>query len=681
MKRLISIAFLLLAAVAAFAGGGRKDPARHVLENAWSKVDKSVIQPGGNCFPYPEYSDRAGWDEFFGSHKKAAIKNGEKFLNYEWKVVKATDYIEIERSGNRSIMQKPNDANRKALIGLIFAELAEGQGRFIDQIINGVWLQTERTSWIMSAHQSYQKSHRGLPDSRDLFIDLGVQRIGFIIAVAVHFFEEEFNKVDPSIAVAARAALNRNVFEPFLDVEMEREQSWMGFRLKENGSVNNWNPWCNSMVLYCFLLVEKDRDRLLKAFDRSIRSTDVYMDTNKMDGGCDEGPGYWGRAAASLYDYLRIANDATKGQLGCWDDPQVRAMSNYKSRVLLGDGWTANFGDGSSRAAAGSPDLVYRYGKDCGYKEVSDFAIYVNSFSRTFGKFTIPFDDVYRDFEALRYEKQFAADCKAALDAAGGDMVKMRADLRRDVPAVTWYEETAHLMMNNSNGWNLAAKGGHNQESHNHNDVGTCILVVDGFPVLVDAGVGTYTKQTFSKDRYKIWTMQSCWHNLPTINGIDQKNGLEYRASSAAVDSRKLNFKVGIESAYPEESACKSWLRTYQLGRESLQITDKFSLLKRNAADIENFLVYGSVYLPGDTFGGKKVKSGEVVISVKSFDRKSEAAFTMSYPSSLTPSLEEKEVGSSNLSKNWGKTLRRLRFTSKEDAPVSGTYSFKISKL
>ncbi|MFF5249487.1 hypothetical protein ACFY3V_34860 [Streptosporangium sp. NPDC000095] len=39
----------------------------------------------------------------------------------------------------------------------------------------------------------------------------------------------------------------------------------------------------------------------------------------------------------------------------------------------------------------------------------------------------------------------------------------------------------------------LAAKGGYNVESHNHNDVGPFIVALDARPVLVDVGVGEYT--------------------------------------------------------------------------------------------------------------------------------------------------------------------------------------------
>ena len=63
----------------------------------------------------------------------------------------------------------------------------------------------------------------------------------------------------------------------------------------------------------------------------------------------------------------------------------------------------------------------------------------------------------------------------------------------------------------------LAAQGGHNAESHNHNDVGNFIVYADGQPAIIDVGVETYTAKTFSSQRYEIWTMQSAYHNLPSI--------------------------------------------------------------------------------------------------------------------------------------------------------------------
>jgi hypothetical protein len=65
---------------------------------------------------------------------------------------------------------------------------------------------------------------------------------------------------------------------------------------------------------------------------------------------------------------------------------------------------------------------------------------------------------------------------------------------------------------------------------NNHNDVGNFIVFANGRPFVIDVGRPTYTRQTFSSDRYKIWSMQSDYHNLPTVNGQMQEAGRDFMA-------------------------------------------------------------------------------------------------------------------------------------------------------
>lgn len=99
---------------------------------------KEILVLDRQWVTYPDYNDRAGWDRFLGTFKDEYIRRGEKRLNYQWQVVKATDYLAFERTGNRQIMEKPFGANNGAIADLLMAELAEGKGRFVDQLINGV---------------------------------------------------------------------------------------------------------------------------------------------------------------------------------------------------------------------------------------------------------------------------------------------------------------------------------------------------------------------------------------------------------------------------------------------------------------------------------------------------------------------------------------------------------------
>lgn len=56
------------------------------------------------------------------------------------------------------------------------------------------------------------------------------------------------------------------------------------------------------------------------------------------DGGCDEGPSYWGKAAGSLFDCCELLYDLTGGAFSLFDDPLLRPWENtFKKRISATD--------------------------------------------------------------------------------------------------------------------------------------------------------------------------------------------------------------------------------------------------------------------------------------------------------------------------------------------------------
>jgi len=150
-----------------------------------------------------------------------------------------------------------------------------------------------------------------------------------------------------------------------------------------------------------------------------------------------------------------------------------------------------------------------------------------------------------------------------------------------------------------TDGFFVAAKGGNNDESHNHNDIGTCVMYYDGKPCLIDLGREEYNAKTFSSKRYEIWTMQSGYHNLPVINGVDQKEGANFKADKTtfSANAKSATFSTDIAGSYPKDAAVKSWVRSYTLNRsKSFVIEDKYELTTlKPAATSSNLITYCKV--------------------------------------------------------------------------------------
>ena len=635
LLRMWTICCMLLFTTAMFAY-----TERNLLQNSVTKEQlKEALVMNGAWVPYPAYSDREGWNSLLNDEdRQTLIKAGEKMLDYKWQVIRATDYLEYERSGERNIMQNPYEANRKAINVLMMAELAEGKGRFIDQLINSVFFSCEMTSWVLSAHLPRQSTKRSIPDWREQIIDLGSGNYGSMLAWVYYFFHDTFDKADPVISLRLRHELQERILDPYM--ENDREW-WMAFYWKPGEIINNWNPWCNSNVLQCYLLLENDRDKLTDAVWRTMQSVDKFINFVKSDGACEEGTSYWGHAAGKMYDYLQILSDGTNGKVSLFNNPMIRRMGEYISRSYVGDGWVVNFADASAKGGGDAP-LIYRYGRAVGSEEMMQFAAYLLKGKRP----TIPLgNDAFRTLQCVLLNKELE-ETKPA----------------HNVPACTWYPETEFCYLTNNSGWFLATKGGFNNESHNHNDAGTFSLYINNTPMLIDAGVGTYTRQTFSSERYSIWTMQSNYHNLPMINGVPQRFGQEYKATNVVCKEKQRFFSADISTAYPEEAAVNSWTRSYKLENKRLVITDKFSLKETKAANQVNFLVWGDIDIS---------KAGKVSIKVGN-----EHA-TLEYPTNFKATLETIELPDTRLSNVWGKQIYRIVLIDTQKK-LEGNYKFII---
>ena len=136
--------------------------------------------------PCPPAADRECWEKLPEDLKARLIRNGEAYLHYEYPALTAVDFMEFTRSGNRSRYQDRLFARRTALDSLVLAECAEHRGRFLDDIINGLYLICEENAWQLRAHNSYIRDtpQFPLPDVTRPVIDLFAAETASVLAVA-----------------------------------------------------------------------------------------------------------------------------------------------------------------------------------------------------------------------------------------------------------------------------------------------------------------------------------------------------------------------------------------------------------------------------------------------------------------------------------------------------------------
>jgi hypothetical protein len=599
--------------------------------------------------PFPTATNRSAWAALPTTYRAALVSGGETGLAQPWPAIPATLWLDFVRNGARKNFEAAYFGRRQQLISLLFAECVEGRGRFLDAIANAVWSLCEETSWCLPAHLFIQTLGPGLPDATEPVVDLFAAETAAVLAWTDYLLGTKLDGVHPLVRVRLRREVGQRVLTPCLTRD---DFWWMGWQ-PTGRPVNNWNPWCNSNWLACVLLLESDPARRVNAVHKILRSLDIFIDHQPADGGCDEGPAYWGRAGASLFDCLELLHAATGGGINLYAEPLVRETARYVMRAHIAGDWLLNFADAQARGAAESL-LIWRFGRRIGDEALAAYGAWQHQRKPApwIGMITSPGRLLANLFAVAAVESAPAA-----------------APLLRDVWLPDLQVMVARDAQGTSDGFYLAAKGGHNEESHNHNDVGSFVVFLDGEPLLIDLGVETYAAKTFSPQRYEIWTMQSQWHNLPVVNGTHQENGRAFAASVTHhhADDKVAELQLDLTRAWPATAAIDRWTRTLRLERgRQIVITDDYRLREAREPAAFHFITQAApaVAAPGTI----RLQTLTGVTALLHYDAER-----------LVAEIETKEITDPQLAASWGTGVHRVRLTERT-ATLKARHEFRFTR-
>jgi hypothetical protein len=618
---------------------------------------ESHLAAPGAWHPYPTWSERAAWEAVPGDIRAAVVARAEADQKAGWKALLASTFLDFKRNGNRSRFEADSFGRRAMLQRLILAECLEGKGRFVDEIVNGVWLICEETYWGAPAHLGAQKAGVGLPDVSDPIIELFSAETAQLLAWTNYLLAAQLDQVSPLINKRIKIEVEHRM----LKLARERDNfTWMGLGgPKQEHRLNNWNPWINSNLLVTNLILEDDAKLRIAETVRIARSVDAYWNDYWPDAAEEEGPGYYSRSVLSLFDVIWTLESATGNATKILGNPFLDAMGRFiLSAHIAGDDYVA-YGDAHRRAAP-SGDVLYRFGKAVHDDELEAFGAFYAEKSGWNAR-GAGLESALR--ESLT---SLSRSLPAVLEAEEVRGAKKQDVLVRDA----WYPQfglmTAREKAGSIEGMYVAVLAANNGRSHSHNDTGNFVIYLDGQPVAIDVGVEQYTAKTFGRDRYSIWTMQSAYHNLPTVGGVMQQNGVDYEATDRKyeTDDQHATVSFDIAKAYPKEAGIRKWVRTVMLDRKRniVAVTEQFDLERAVPVSL-------SVMTPRiATTDGRSV-------TMKMAEESGRACSLTFDATRLAPKIEPIPLTDAGLRESWGSQIYRIMLNT--PSPVqSGTLSY-----
>ncbi|MBO5280573.1 MAG: heparinase II/III family protein [Clostridia bacterium] len=503
---------------------------------------KSLILP---IEEFKLFCDREQGFSLRPEFKDQAIEKAEKLMDKKYGVLTACEYLLRFRIGDRAHYEGIYFERRTDLMTLLVAEAYEKAGRFTDKIMDLVWMIMEESTWVIPAHLNpnpADMTHQ-LPyayDGKRDYIDLFAGATGAALAFAWYICREDFDKISPVINKRILEQLHDRIIVPF--TEHIDTLAWMG-----NGPyhwINNWCPWIISNVLTVCAITTADLALRQKVVEIAFEGLDKFTNIYAEDAACDEGPSYWGAACGALYSACLVLYDMSGGKINTFRDPLMIKMGEFFPKAYICDGRFLNFSDAASRLGVNNA-WGYDWGKLSGSRLMQEFW-------ETFyaGRGKIPAAEHFMPYRAFR--------------VMGMEEIPERSNFKASLKE---YFPSLDLSIcrdseEPQNGLYLSLKGHHNSASHNHLDVGNFVIFCDGDPIFIDAGVGTYTARTFNQERYTIWSMRSEYHNVPTINCIDQRPGRVYAAKNAQFDESTGKLTLDLTDAYHADAAVESYIRS-----------------------------------------------------------------------------------------------------------------------
>ncbi len=517
-----------------------------------------------NGAPFPEFTmARADLAAFRKSARARTALAETAPLLHDLDAIPATTYSQYRafaRTGARAPYENPYYLKRERLHAAAL-HLLLGADEYRDAVHDYLWAICEETTWVAPAHTRV--------------IDIMAAETAFGLAEIVVLLGQA---LDAEVRYRVRDEIERRIFAPFL-------HGYYDLRWFNGG--DNWNGVCAGAIGGAFLYLEPDPERLARGLSLILESLRTFVATAfAADGSTTEGVGYWHYGLTYPIIFAELLRGRTAGALDLLAAPRLHRIAAFPAAMLLAAGRFANFADATALIPL-NPGLIARLAARSGETGL------LSTLAPTAPLQSAASSGLSRTLRDLLWwdgERQIAPPLADTLLPASG-IARLTTRTGTGAPVT------------------LAVKAGHNDEHHNHNDIGSFILHVADETLLADPGPGHYDRDYFNERRYESPFANSLGHSVPRIADRLQGTGCAFAGTLAigadATTATSKTATVAFTRAYPVESLTAA-RRTLTLaapadGDTTLLLHDQFTFTDTGEAVEEALVTWLPVTLAGTT--------------------------------------------------------------------------------
>ena len=442
----------------------------------------------------------------------------------------------FHETGERFEYENQSMEHRRRLQLMAIMAISDADEKWLSALEDIMWAVCDEATWAFPAHIAKDADVDAMLTRLDLFsaeFAAALSEVCYLLKERLHTIVHE----------RVQYELRRRVITPHL-------KTVMTYR-------SNWSAVC-AYGLCSTIVHSGTREEFEEAKENLVRSAYDFLDSYTEDGCCLEGPLYWSYGFSHFCFLAQMLREQTGGEIDLFKEEKVKNIALYMQKTLLEADYVIPFGDSSHR---------YRF----------EYCL-VNFLNHEYEEFVSPAPEmlalhVYWDkrdrFARFIRDFYWTEEVLPAKRTEGEQAGKFEV-----------FEESQQYVRRFDN-FIFAAKGGHNSEPHNHNDIGSFMIFKNGEYLLDDLGWSEYDNKYFTSARYENLCASSLGHSVPIINGKPQLPGVDKRAKAQFSDDR---ISLDISAAYEEGRFTRDFvfqsndtivIEDSFMG-EGLQVTERF---------------------------------------------------------------------------------------------------------